>query len=68
MRTFHHSSLFVSKRLPILNGSIPGNGGTPCPMLAHFIVYAMHRTRLPEAVAFTAVFLLARLKERFPAA
>jgi len=41
---------------------------TPCPPLANFIAYAIHRTRLPETVVFTALFLLSRLKERFPAA
>jgi Cyclin, N-terminal domain len=30
--------------------------------------HVIHRTRLPEVVVFTALFLLARLKERFPAA
>jgi hypothetical protein len=41
---------------------------TSCPLPAHFIGYAIHRTRLPEVVVFTALFLLARLKECFPAA
>ena len=62
-------ALFSCPNVPMfLNGSIPGNGSAPCPPLAHFIAYAIHRTRLPEVVVFTALFLLARLKERFPAA
>lgn len=62
-------ALFSCPNVPMfLNGSIPGNGSAPCPPLAHFIAYAIHRTRLPEVVVFTSLFLLARLKERFPAA
>jgi hypothetical protein len=62
-------ALFSCPNVPMfLNGSTPGNGSAPCPPLAHFIAYAIHRTRLPEVVVFTALFLLARLKERFPAA
>lgn len=37
-------------------------------MLAHFITYAIYKTQLPELVIFTVLFLLTRLKERFPAA
>jgi hypothetical protein len=36
--------------------------------LANFIAYALHRTRLHSCVTFTALYLLARLKARFPAA
>lgn len=35
---------------------------------AEFIAYALYRTRLPEAVTFQALYLLLRLKIRFPAA
>ncbi|KAI0036152.1 hypothetical protein K488DRAFT_6984, partial [Vararia minispora EC-137] len=33
-----------------------------------FIAYALHRTRLAESVTFAALYLLQRLKSRFPAA
>jgi hypothetical protein len=46
-----------------------GAAGQPAPArLDHFIAYALHRTRLPESVNFAALFLLQRLKARFPAA
>ena len=38
------------------------------PRLDHFIAYALHRTRLPASVTFAALYLLQRLKARFPAA
>lgn len=38
------------------------------PRLDHFIAYALHRTRLPESVTYASLFLLQRLKKRFPAA
>lgn len=38
------------------------------PRLSEFIAYALHRTRLPLAVTHQALFLLKRLKSRFPAA
>ncbi|EJT51279.1 hypothetical protein A1Q1_07522 [Trichosporon asahii var. asahii CBS 2479] len=42
--------------------------GQPTPSMAHFIAYALHRTRLPSVVTFAALLLLDRLKTRFPAA
>ena len=42
--------------------------GAPTPTLAHFVAYALHRTRLPSIVTFAALLLLQRLKTRFPAA
>ncbi|KDN49921.1 hypothetical protein K437DRAFT_73894 [Tilletiaria anomala UBC 951] len=42
--------------------------GRQAPRLAEFIAYAVHRTRLPLAVTHQALFLLKRLKARFPAA
>ena len=42
--------------------------GAPTPALAHFVAYALHRTRLPSIVTFAALLLLQRLKTRFPAA
>lgn len=44
------------------------NDGRPTPRLAEFIAYALHRTRLPDEITFQALFLLRRLKSRFPAA
>ncbi|EPQ55085.1 hypothetical protein GLOTRDRAFT_41750, partial [Gloeophyllum trabeum ATCC 11539] len=41
---------------------------TPSPPLANFIAYALHRTRLHSSVTFAALYLLQRLKARFPAA
>ncbi|KAB5592473.1 hypothetical protein CTheo_4064 [Ceratobasidium theobromae] len=38
------------------------------PTLAHFVAYALHRTRLHASVTFCALYLLSRLKNRFPAA
>jgi Cyclin, N-terminal domain len=40
----------------------------PTPRLDHFIAYALHRTRLHQSVTFAALYLLQRLKARFPAA
>ncbi|KAI0282484.1 hypothetical protein BGY98DRAFT_954300 [Russula aff. rugulosa BPL654] len=40
----------------------------PTPRLDHFIAYALHRTRLHSSVTFAALYLLQRLKARFPAA
>lgn len=60
-------ALFSCPNVPMFANGMPG-GAASCPPLAHFIAYAIHRTRLPEVVVFTALFLLARLKERFPAA
>ncbi|KAK8864404.1 hypothetical protein IAR55_001652 [Kwoniella newhampshirensis] len=42
--------------------------GAPTPSLAHFVAYALHRTRLPSIVTFAALLLLQRLKKRYPAA
>lgn len=41
---------------------------TLTPRLDHFIAYALHRTRLHPSVTFAALYLLQRLKARFPAA
>jgi len=40
----------------------------PAPPLPLFIAYALHRTRLHSSVTFAALYLLQRLKARFPAA
>jgi hypothetical protein len=50
---------------PPTNGAAPTG---PAPTLAAFIAYALHRTRLTPSVTFCALFLLSRLKGRFPAA
>ncbi|KAG8945467.1 hypothetical protein FRC04_000752 [Tulasnella sp. 424] len=49
----------------------PASGAAPTgpqPTLAAFIAYALHRTRLASSVTYCALFLLSRLKGRFPAA
>ena len=38
------------------------------PRLAHFVAYALYRTRLPTAVTYYALLLLKRLKTRYPVA
>lgn len=38
------------------------------PRLAHFIAYALYRTRLPLVVTYYALVLLKRLKTRYPVA
>ncbi|KAG9074044.1 hypothetical protein FS749_014439 [Ceratobasidium sp. UAMH 11750] len=39
---------------------------TVTPSLAHFVAYALYRTRLHLSVTFCAFYLLSRLKSRFP--
>ncbi|PWN47214.1 hypothetical protein IE53DRAFT_261704 [Violaceomyces palustris] len=46
----------------------PTSPSRPAPRLSEFIAYALYRTRLPVAVTHQALFLLKRLKCRFPAA
>jgi hypothetical protein len=46
----------------------PPPSTTLTPRLDHFIAYALHRTRLHPSVTFAALYLLQRLKARFPAA
>ncbi|KAN0062678.1 hypothetical protein ACQY0O_004868 [Thecaphora frezii] len=48
--------------------SAPTSSGKPTPRLAEFIAYALYRTRLPVFVTHQALYLLRRLKSRFPAA
>lgn len=57
--------LFACPDLPPPSSSNPP---TPSPPLAMFIAYALHRTRLHASVTFAALYLLQRLKARFPAA
>ncbi|GMK54373.1 hypothetical protein CspeluHIS016_0109590 [Cutaneotrichosporon spelunceum] len=57
------SSLFQCPNMPTAT-----HPGAPTPSLAHFVAYALHRTRLPSVVTFAALLLLQRLKTRFPAA
>jgi len=40
---------------------------TQTPWLEHFIAYALHRTWLHTSVTFAVLYLLQRLKARFPA-
>ncbi|KAI0368959.1 cyclin-like protein [Pilatotrama ljubarskyi] len=57
--------LFACPDLPPLSTAVPP---APAPPLANFIAYALHRTRLHTSVTFAALYLLQRLKARFPAA
>ncbi|TYJ56978.1 hypothetical protein B9479_002257 [Cryptococcus floricola] len=57
------TSLFQCPNIP--SPTVPG---APTPTLAHFVAYALHRTRLPSVVTFAALLLLQRLKKRYPAA
>ncbi|KZT05363.1 uncharacterized protein LAESUDRAFT_656039 [Laetiporus sulphureus 93-53] len=57
--------LFACPDLPPLSTTRPP---APSPPLALFIAYALHRTRLHTSVHFAALYLLQRLKARFPAA
>ncbi|KAI0669695.1 hypothetical protein C8Q78DRAFT_1041616 [Trametes maxima] len=57
--------LFALPDLPPLSTAVPP---TPSPPLANFIAYALHRTRLHTSVTFAALYLLQRLKARYPAA
>lgn len=61
--TVQITHLFQCPNIP--TATVPGS---PTPTLAHFIAYALHRTRLPSIVTFAALLLLQRLKTRFPAA
>lgn len=44
------------------------HGGDSKPTLSVFIAYALYRTRYPSDIAFAAIALLVRIKQRFPAA
>ena len=57
--------MFACPDLPPLSTAVPP---APSPPLANFIAYALHRTRLHASVTFAALYLLQRLKARFPAA
>lgn len=64
--------IFALFSCPLDSASTAANGTTssvrPAPRLSEFIAYALHRTRLPTVVTHHALFLLKRLKSRFPAA
>ncbi|KAI1791234.1 cyclin-like protein [Ganoderma leucocontextum] len=57
--------LFACPDLPPLSTAVPP---APSPPLANFIAYALHRARLHSCVTFAALYLLQRLKARFPTA
>ena len=46
----------------------PPSNGEITPSLAEFVAYAIHRTRLDEAVIYTALGILHRMKNYYPAA
>jgi hypothetical protein len=56
---------FAGPELPPISTTNPS---APSPHLDLFIAYALHRTRLHSPVIFAALYLLRRLKARFPAA
>ncbi|ETW74966.1 hypothetical protein HETIRDRAFT_242837, partial [Heterobasidion irregulare TC 32-1] len=63
------SARFVSHLFACPDAPLPiSAASTPTPRLDHFIAYALHRTRLHTAVTFASLYLLQRLKARFPAA
>jgi len=63
------TSLFACPEFPPPSTNLTSSGQpVPSPKLAHFVAYALHRTRLASCVTFAALFLLQRLKNRFPAA
>lgn len=63
------TSLFACPDLPPPSAAVTAAGTPiPSPTLAVFIAYALHRTRLNASVTFASLFLLQRLKARFPAA
>ncbi|KAI0767073.1 hypothetical protein C8Q74DRAFT_930210 [Fomes fomentarius] len=57
--------LFACPDLPPLSTTVPP---APSPPLADFIAHVLHRTRLQSSITFAALYLLQRLKARFPAA
>ncbi|KAI0084022.1 hypothetical protein BDY19DRAFT_998106 [Irpex rosettiformis] len=57
--------LFACPELPPISTTNPT---APSPRLDLFITHALHRTRLHPSVTFAALYLLRRLKARFPAA
>ncbi|WVO22212.1 uncharacterized protein IAS62_003542 [Cryptococcus decagattii] len=59
---------FITHLFQCPNVPAPSTPGAPTPALAHFVAYALHRTRLPSVVTFAALLLLQRLKRRYPAA
>ncbi|KAA1470587.1 hypothetical protein DENSPDRAFT_774750 [Dentipellis sp. KUC8613] len=61
-------SRFVSHLFACPDNPPAASPSAPTPRLDHFIAYALHRTRLHSSVTFAALYLLQRLKARFPAA
>ncbi|WWD17300.1 hypothetical protein CI109_101740 [Kwoniella shandongensis] len=62
------SARFITHLFQCPNIPSATSPGAPTPTLAHFVAYALHRTRLPSIVTFAALLLLQRLKKRYPAA
>ncbi|TFK82055.1 hypothetical protein K466DRAFT_530947, partial [Polyporus arcularius HHB13444] len=61
--------VFGCPDLPPLSTTAPATVPlAPSPPLANFIAYVLHRIRVPTSVAFGALYLLQRLKSRYPAA
>lgn len=62
------SVLFACPLDSVASSSDASHPASAAPRLSEFIAYALHRTRLPLAVTHQALYLLKRLKCRFPAA
>ena len=63
------TSLFSCPDLPPPSTNVTSTGApVPSPKLALFIAYSLHRTRLAACVTFASLYLLQRLKHKFPAA
>lgn len=61
----YHCPAITPENLPAMS---PGQGRMPPtpPALDHFISYAILRTQVPEIVVYASLFLLQRLKARYP--
>jgi hypothetical protein len=69
-RIRHRLTLLESRSTAALEGGLPPPPPSPSATqtlrLDHFIAYALHRTQLHPSVTFAALYLLQRLKARFP--
>jgi hypothetical protein len=66
--TARMSSRFIRATFQCPDVPPPTTPATVQPTLAHFIAYALYRTRLPHFVTIVALVYLQRLKARYPSA
>lgn len=66
--TARMSSRFIRATFQCPDLPPASNPPTAQPTLAHFIAYALYRTRLPHFVTLVALVYLQRLKHRYPSA